>query len=191
MKKMSWRLGCALVAASAMGVATLPAAGPDAASTVPANPTFTKDIQPIFQQACEACHRPGQMAPFSVQSYEDVRPWARSIKQKTESRYMPPWHLDRTVGAFVDLRRATRARPLATAETFIAHLQKPVVDELVEVITRGGATQPRGLCRVIPADPARLGHDETKQRPADRRRCHSSRRLSRIGKRNNNGRKQK
>ena len=38
------------------------------------------------------------MAPFSTQTYEDTRPWARSIKQKVESRYMPPWHIDRTIG---------------------------------------------------------------------------------------------
>jgi mono/diheme cytochrome c family protein len=95
-----WKVGLVLVAAFALSVATLPAAGPDTASSVSSNPTFTKDVLPIFQQHCEACHRPGQMAPFSTQSYEDVRPWARSIKQKTESRYMPPWHLDRTVGEY-------------------------------------------------------------------------------------------
>src|SRR4051812_25295340 len=45
--------------------------------------TFTKDIAPIFQRSCISCHRPGSIAPMSLLTYEDVRPWARSIKQKT------------------------------------------------------------------------------------------------------------
>ena len=67
---------------------------------MPANPTFTKDILPIFEKSCQACHRPGQMAPFSLLTYDDARPWVRSIKNKVETRYMPPWHLDRTVGEY-------------------------------------------------------------------------------------------
>ena len=99
MKKL-WIFGGVLLTALALGVATLPAAGPDAATTVPANPTFAKDVLPIFQKSCQQCHRPGQMAPFSLLTYEDARPWARSIKQKVESRYMPPWHLDKTIGEY-------------------------------------------------------------------------------------------
>jgi hypothetical protein len=96
-----WKLGGVLAAAVIAGVATLPAAGPaDSTGAVPANPTFTRDVLPIFQKSCQACHRPGQMAPFSLVTYEDARPWARSIKQKVETRYMPPWHLDRTVGEY-------------------------------------------------------------------------------------------
>ena len=71
-----------------------------AANVVPANPTFAKDILPIFQRACQSCHRPGQMAPFSLLTYDDARPWVRSIKNNVETRYMPPWHLDRTVGEY-------------------------------------------------------------------------------------------
>jgi hypothetical protein len=63
-----------------------------------ANPTFTKDIAPIFQQKCETCHRPDSMAPMSLITYEDARPWARSIKTRVESRQMPPWSIDKTVG---------------------------------------------------------------------------------------------
>src|SRR5262245_56960175 len=74
------------------------AAGP--ADAVPANPTFTKDVLPIFQKSCQDCHRPGQMAPFSLVDYESTRPWVRSIKEKVVSRYMPPWHLDRSVGEY-------------------------------------------------------------------------------------------
>ena len=60
--------------------------------------TFTKDVAPIFQQKCQDCHRPGAMAPMSLVSYQDARPWARAIKTKVASREMPPFHIDRTVG---------------------------------------------------------------------------------------------
>ena len=61
-------------------------------------PTFTKDIAPIFQNKCEACHRPDSIAPMSLVSFEEARPWARSIKGRVASRQMPPWHIDKTVG---------------------------------------------------------------------------------------------
>ena len=63
-----------------------------------ANPTFAKDVAPIFQQKCEACHRPGYIAPMSLVTYRDVRPWARSIKNRVMDRQMPPWHIDKAVG---------------------------------------------------------------------------------------------
>ena len=61
-------------------------------------PTFAKDIAPILYESCVNCHRPGQIAPMSLINYQEVRPWARSIKNKVESRAMPPWHLDRSIG---------------------------------------------------------------------------------------------
>jgi hypothetical protein len=61
-------------------------------------PTFTKDIAPIFQEKCEACHRPDSMAPMSLMTYAEVRPWLRSIRARVADRQMPPWHIDRTVG---------------------------------------------------------------------------------------------
>src|SRR4029079_18829535 len=60
--------------------------------------TFTKDVAPILQRSCQKCHRPGSMAPMSFLTYEDVRPWVRSIRQKVAAREMPPWYIDRTVG---------------------------------------------------------------------------------------------
>ena len=60
--------------------------------------TFTKDVAPIFQRTCVRCHRPGQSAPMSLMTYEDARPWARSIKARVAAREMPPWHIDRNVG---------------------------------------------------------------------------------------------
>jgi len=60
--------------------------------------TFTKEVAPILQRACQNCHRPGAIAPMSLLTYEDARPWARSIKQKVVNREMPPWYIDRHVG---------------------------------------------------------------------------------------------
>src|SRR5688572_23566037 len=60
--------------------------------------TFAKDVAPILQRSCVTCHRPGQSAPMSLMTYEDARPWARSIKTRVVTREMPPWHIDRNVG---------------------------------------------------------------------------------------------
>jgi hypothetical protein len=80
----------------ALGAAlALPAS---AYAEVPKSPTFTKDIAPIFQEKCEACHRPDSIAPMSLKTYSEVRPWVRSIKSRVEARNMPPWQIDRSVG---------------------------------------------------------------------------------------------
>jgi hypothetical protein len=63
-----------------------------------AMPTFSKDVAPILQKNCQTCHHQGTSAPMSLVTYEDVRPWARSIRQRVAARDMPPWHLDKTVG---------------------------------------------------------------------------------------------
>src|SRR5688572_28936687 len=80
--------------------AVLFAAGPAIgfAAGVPDKPTFTHDVAPIFQEKCEACHRTDSIAPMSLMTYEESRPWARSIKSRVEQRQMPPWHIDKTVG---------------------------------------------------------------------------------------------
>ncbi len=77
-----------------------------------ATPTYTKDVAPIFREKCEACHRPGYIAPMSLQTYADSRPWARSIKNRVETRQMPPWHIDPSVGIqdFQNDRSLTRAQ---------------------------------------------------------------------------------
>src|SRR5258708_12275154 len=69
-----------------------------AADAPKAAPTFTKDIAPIFQDKCQSCHRPDNMAPMSLLTYEDARPWAKSIASRVAARQMPPWHIDKTVG---------------------------------------------------------------------------------------------
>src|SRR5262245_27153075 len=60
--------------------------------------TFTKDVAPILQDRCQACHRPGTFAPMSLVTYEEARPWAKSIKAKVAAREMPPWFIDKNVG---------------------------------------------------------------------------------------------
>ena len=79
------------LAFSALLVSSLPAAAADTAKTV----TFTKDVAPIFQQKCESCHRPNNMAPMSLLTYEEARPWAKSIASRVGTQQMPPWHTTR------------------------------------------------------------------------------------------------
>ena len=85
--------------AAALGtVAGLAMATPSFAAG-PSDPvTFSKDIAPIFQSKCQACHQPNSIAPMSLITFADARPWARSIKQRVAQRQMPPWHIDQSVG---------------------------------------------------------------------------------------------
>jgi hypothetical protein len=76
------------------------------------SPTFAKDIAPIFQKSCQTCHHQGTSAPMSLVTYDEVRPWARSIRQRVAARDMPPWHLDKTVG----VRHYKNDRSLSDAE---------------------------------------------------------------------------
>jgi hypothetical protein len=66
------------------------------------SPTFTKDIAPVLQRSCQNCHRPDGVAPMSLVTYEDVRPWARAIKQRTgvgpRAGVMPPWYVEKNIG---------------------------------------------------------------------------------------------
>ncbi len=83
-----------LAMASTLIVPAMAAAQTPAAGAV----TFSKDVAPILQRSCQNCHRPGEIAPMSLMSYQEVRPWARSIKTRVASREMPPWHVDKTIG---------------------------------------------------------------------------------------------
>ena len=92
---LPWR---ALAVAAMLGLPGTEAATP-ASKTGPAQPvTFSKDVAPILQRACQNCHRPNNIAPMSFLTYKNVRPWARSIKEKVVRREMPPWFVDRNVG---------------------------------------------------------------------------------------------
>ena len=71
-------------------------------TAAPGEVTFTKDIAPILQRSCQNCHRPDGVAPMPLITYEDVRPWARAIKQRTgigpHAGVMPPWYIEKNVG---------------------------------------------------------------------------------------------
>jgi hypothetical protein len=67
-----------------------------------AGPTFSKDVAPILFKSCVECHRAGAMAPMSLMTYEDARPWARAIKAKVVAREMPPWGADPAYGKFAN-----------------------------------------------------------------------------------------
>ena len=131
------------LAAAAVGFAAPPAA--DAQSAGP--PTFTRDIAPILQRSCQKCHRPDSLAPMSLITYEDVRPWARSIKQRTGLRnrmgVMPPWYIEKDIG----IQRFKDDWSLSDAEI-----------ATIAAWVDGGA--PRGNPADMPTPPAFIDVDE-------------------------------
>ena len=84
------------------GVATLGAAlavaVPAIAADAPKQVTFSKDVAPILQAKCQQCHQPDSIAPMSLITFQETRPWARAIKERVSTRQMPPWHIDPSVG---------------------------------------------------------------------------------------------
>ncbi|MDP2321490.1 MAG: cytochrome c [Acidobacteriota bacterium] len=101
--KAGWSLtlGTLLFGAAIAGVVTPLAVKAEQAAPAP-EVTFTKDIAPILQRSCQNCHRPGQVAPMSLITYEEARPWARAMKQRTALRdkfgAMPPWYIEKNIG---------------------------------------------------------------------------------------------
>jgi hypothetical protein len=95
------RLLTAFCAASAIGVA-VPLTVSAQQGAVTREVTFAKDIAPILQRSCQNCHRPDGVAPMPLVTYEDVRPWARAIKQRTsigpKAGVMPPWYVEKNIG---------------------------------------------------------------------------------------------
>jgi len=70
--------------------------------------TFTRDVAPIFYNNCTSCHRPGEIAPMSLMTYQESRPWAKAIREKVASKQMPPWHADPKHGEFLNDRRLSQ-----------------------------------------------------------------------------------
>ena len=75
-------------------------AGAAWAGSTPPQVTFHKDVEPILQKHCQECHRPGEIAPFSLLSYKDARPWAKAIRADVLTKKMPPWFADPHYGHF-------------------------------------------------------------------------------------------
>src|SRR5262245_29173614 len=71
--------------------------------------TFNKDVLPILQKNCQVCHRPGEVAPMSLLTYENARPWAKAIKSAVVSKQMPPWLADPRYGGFRNAPHLTDA----------------------------------------------------------------------------------
>src|SRR6266496_2056116 len=130
-----------VISTTVMGV-VLSIASVVQAADAPKAPTFTKDIAPIFQAKCESCHRPDNMAPMSLISYEDARPWAKSIAARVGARQMPPWHIDKTVG----IQKFKNDRSLNDDQ----------VDTILAWVAAGA---PKGDPKDMP--PARVWKDET------------------------------
>jgi hypothetical protein len=82
-------------------------------------PTWTADVGPLMLDKCMNCHRSGEVAPMSLLTYEEVRPWARSIRSMVEARIMPPWHADPAYGEFGNNRRMTQMQ-INTISTWVA-----------------------------------------------------------------------
>src|SRR5476651_2196746 len=94
---------CALAA-----VASVPV-GAQAPAKAAAAPTFNKEVAPILYKNCTNCHRPGEIAPMSLLTYKDARPWVKSIATQVSKGAMPPWHADPKYGEFLNDRRLTDA----------------------------------------------------------------------------------
>ncbi len=91
---MKLRAGAAAVTVGAL--LSLP--GTAISADAPKQVTFSKDIAPIFQAKCQSCHEPGSIAPMSLRTFQEARPWARAIRDRVSTRQMPPWHIDRAIG---------------------------------------------------------------------------------------------
>ncbi len=95
-------------AAAGLSVAMtgLSAAPPEGPEGQPARniPTFTKDVAPILYKNCVGCHRPGEIGPMSLLTYDDARPHAKAIRDEVGDNNMPPWHADPKHGKFANDR---------------------------------------------------------------------------------------
>src|SRR5215467_14687129 len=100
------RMRAVVIAAAVSGVAA--AAGVHVGAQQAQAVTFHKDVEPILQKNCQGCHRPGQIAPMSLLTYANARPWARSIKNAVANRTMPPWFAEPNTHVIND-RRLTQS----------------------------------------------------------------------------------
>ncbi|MFY9572727.1 MAG: cytochrome c [Blastocatellia bacterium] len=103
--KKAFSTSMAAIGASAFCVIAL-ANGPG--DTKKGSVTFARDVAPILFNNCVQCHRPGEIAPMSLLTFKEARPWARSIKEKVATGVMPPWHADPHVGEFANDRRLSQ-----------------------------------------------------------------------------------
>ncbi len=98
--------GAAVVIVALPGVAVAAEAAPAEARAD--DVTYAEDVAPIIFNNCLVCHRPGQVAPMPFRDYKETRPWARAIKDKVQSREMPPWFADPQYGEWLNDRRLSQ-----------------------------------------------------------------------------------
>ena len=145
---MSWRvvaLGSFLV-----GMASTPA--PMRATTAEGSTpvTFNKDVLPILQKNCQACHRPGEIAPMSFLTYTDTRPWAKAIKVAVLSRQMPPWFAD-PLNCGVSKYRAARGLTVVTEQDTGLNSGRSTLSQALTRIRSGPTTSCIRLPGQVPA----------------------------------------
>jgi hypothetical protein len=99
----------ALASLFAISIAASAPTGAQSPSETTSGPTFSRDVAPILFKNCTSCHRPGEIAPMSLLTYKDARPWAKSIATRVSAGTMPPWHADPSTGEFVNDRRLSAA----------------------------------------------------------------------------------
>ena len=91
---------------SSLALAAVAASAPVLAATAAdAGPTYNRDVAPILAESCVSCHRANQIGPMSLLTYDEVRPWAKSIAKNVQDGTMPPWHADPSFGHFANDRR--------------------------------------------------------------------------------------
>ena len=83
-------------------------AGPAGAAAEGESPVFSSDVAPILTRHCIGCHRPGEIAPMSLLSYREARPWARSIQRVVSSGLMPPWFANPEHGTWANDARLSQ-----------------------------------------------------------------------------------
>jgi len=110
--------------------------------------TFNQDVAPIFYEKCVQCHRAGEVAPMSLISYQDVRPWVRTIKNRVVNREMPPWFADPRFGHFANNQSLTQAQ----------------IDTIVKWVDAGA---PQGTGTAPPAPTFTEGWSDFMGRPPD------------------------
>jgi hypothetical protein len=125
MKTMLRLAACAVIALfAALNIS----GSADSASQI----TFARDVAPIFYKKCAYCHRPGEIAPMSLLTYKDARPWAKSIQEKVVDGTMPPWHADFRYGSFKNDRRLSKTE----SDTIVAWVDGGAKEAIQKICRR-------------------------------------------------------
>jgi hypothetical protein len=106
LKNLAVTTGVVLIGFTALNARPTAQGGPKAPADIP---TFTKDVAPILYKNCTTCHRKGEIGPMSLLTYDEARPYAKSIRDEVSDGSMPPWHADPAHGKFQNDRRLSAA----------------------------------------------------------------------------------